>query len=58
LAMKPIIESTLGDFENAAHRTNGIALSLFFDPGVLRGYMTSLAKYAVAFFRMSTSCSS
>jgi hypothetical protein len=52
---EPIIESASGDFENTAHRNDGKALALFFYPGVLRTYMISLAKYAVAFFRISIS---
>ena len=55
LSMKPVIKTTFGDSENMAHRANGIALLVFVEPGVLCGYMISLAKYAVAFFSISTS---
>src|SRR5215469_6690581 len=55
LATTPIIKAALGHLQNVTHYCNGIMLSMVIDPGVLCGYMTSFAKYAVAFFKMSFS---
>src|SRR5215469_1246594 len=57
-AFEPIVKSARGNLEHFAHDAHCPVVFVFFDPGVLCSYMTSLAKYAVAFFRMSFSCSS
>ena len=51
--VNPVIVSTRGNFKNIAHQLNVMEFSVFPDKGVL--YLSSLAKYAAAFFRISFS---
>ena len=51
----PIVESAFGNFQDSAHDSYRPMISVCVDPGVLCAYMTSFAKYAVAFFNISFS---
>ena len=43
--MTPIVKATCGDFQNATRDGDRPVFAMFFNPGVLRGYITSLARY-------------
>ena len=53
LAAKPFVESCASDFQDLAKNIDGPAVAMFFDE--LKSQPFSLAKKAVAFFKMSRS---